>query len=212
VILLPAVLIGSAPWTHRVVVAGALIAPIPTAVALAWLGIRGRRDEGKLVLGADAVALLDVLSGLMAGRTLRASLAGLSEELERLVAVGGPTEALAQAVVRALPNHGTIAAAAVRLLDEAGGPAIPVVEVLAAQAADTDRVRRELRSAVAAPLLQGILVGGAPLVVLVWLIVGGGFARALTASPAHAAVVVGGTVMTVAGSVWVTAIVRRSMP
>lgn len=211
-ILLPAVLIGSAPWAHRVVVAGAVIAPFPTALLLAWLGVRARRDSGKPVLGPEATALLDVLAALKAGRTLRSSLAGLSEELGRLVAVGASTESLSRAVLRALPTHGAIAAAAVRLLDEAGGPAIPVIEELVTQAAETDRVRRELRSAVAAPVLQGALVGGAPLAVLVALVAGGGFTRALTASPAHAAVVLVGTLMTVVGCVWVTAIVRRSMP
>lgn len=211
-ILVSAVLVGSAPWAHRVVVAGALVAPVPTALALLWFGVRARRHEERPALGAEALALLDVLAGLKAGRTLRSSLAGLSGQTGRLVAVGAPTEALAASVASALPTHGPMAAAAVRLLDEAGGPAIPVMEELATQAAEMDRVRRELRSAVAAPVLQGVLVGGAPLAVLVWLVVSGGFARAVTATPAHAVVVVAGAVMTLAGAVWVAAIVRRSMP
>lgn len=206
------VLLGTAPWVHRAVVAGAVLLPLPTAVVIAVLVVRQRRPESRAVIGPEATALLSVLASLQAGRTLRTALIGMSEEIDRLVTVGASTDALASAVQRALPEQGAMASAAVRLLDQAGGPASPVISELAAQATENARVRRELRSAVAAPVLQGVIVGGAPLAVLVYLVASGGFGETFAASPAHAITVSAGAVMTVAGVGWVLAIVRRSMP
>ncbi|MEX2422613.1 MAG: hypothetical protein WD990_01420 [Acidimicrobiia bacterium] len=211
-ILLPAVLLGTVPWTHRVAVAGALMAPIPTLAVLAVFALRARKDFARPVMGEDAAALLEVRAALQAGRTLREALAGLSPEIDRLVTVGASTDALADAVSRALGSEGHLAAAAVRLLDQAGGPAAPVIEELAAQATETMRVRRELRAAVAAPVLQGVIVGGAPLGVLVFLLASGGFGRTFASSSAHALVVSAGAVLTVVGVAWVTFIVRRAVP
>ena len=211
-ILLPAVLLGDAPLVHRALVAGAFFAPIPTLVALGLLLTRALRRRARPVLGVDAAALLGVLASLQAGATLRSGLASLSSEVDRLVAVGASTTALADAVARALPEQGSVAAAAVRMLDRAGGPAAPVLGELAAQAAETTRIRQELRAAVAAPVLQGVIVGGAPLVVLIWLVVTGGFARNLATSAAHAVTVTAGAVMTVLGVAWIVAIVRKALP
>jgi Flp pilus assembly protein TadB len=212
ILLFPALLFGSVPWSHRAVLAGALVFPIPTALGIGLFLLRHRRPSGRPVIGPEATALLEVLAALQAGRTLRTALAGMSDEIDRLVTVGASTEALASAVERALPDQGQVAAAAVRLLDHAGGPASPVVSELAAQATETARVRRELRAAVAAPVLQGVIVGGAPLAALSLMIVTGSFGQTFARSPAHAITVSAGAAMTVVGVVWVLAIVRRSMP
>ena len=212
ILLLPALLVGSVPTIHRFVMAAALLAPLPTLLALGLVIARTRRNADTSVMGDEAAALLDVLGSLRAGETLRSSLAGLSEEVGRTVRVGATTDALAGAVGRALGDQGEIAAAAVRLLDEAGGPAAPVIEELAAQATETVRIKRELRAAVAAPVLQGVIVGGAPLAVLVRLVVSGGFGRIVTTSSAHAIVAFAGAAMTLVGVGWVIAIVRKAMP
>jgi Flp pilus assembly protein TadB len=212
ILLVPALVIGSVPWSHRAVLAGAMVFPVPTALGLGLLLLRRRPRVVRPVIGAEATALLEVLAALQAGRTLRAALAGMSDEIDRLLTVGASTEAIAAAVERALPEQGQVAAAAVRLLDHGGGPASPVVAELAAQASETARVRRELRAAVAAPVLQGVIVGGAPLVALVLMIVSGTFGDTFAKSPAHAITVSAGAAMTVVGVFWVLAIVRRSVP
>lgn len=211
-ILLPAVLLGTAPWAHRLTLAAALLAPVPTLAVLAVVALRARKDITRPVMGEDAAALLEIRAALQAGRTLREALAGVSPEIDRLVTVGASTGALADAVTRALGSQGHLAGAAVRLLDQAGGPAAPVIEELAAQATETMRVRRELRAAVAAPVLQGVIVGGAPLGMLVFLLVSGGFGRTFASSSAHAVVVSAGAVLTVVGVAWVAFIVRRALP
>lgn len=211
-ILLPAVLLGSAPWAHRVTLAAALVAPVPTLAVLAVFAFRARKDITRPVMGEDAAALLEARAALQAGRTLREALAGISPDIDRLVAVGASTDVLAEAVSRALGSQGHLAGAAVRLLDQAGGPAAPVIEELAVQATETMRVRRELRAAVAAPVLQGVIVGGAPLGVLVFLFASGGFARTFASSPAHAVVLSAGAVLTVVGAAWVAFIVKRAVP
>ena len=211
-ILLPAVLLGTVPWAHRVAVAAAMVAPIPTLAVLAIVALRARKNMPRPVIGEDAAALLEARAALQAGRTLREALAGMSPEIDRLVIVGASTDVLAEAVARALGSQGHLAGAAVRLLDQAGGPAGPVIEELAAQATETMRVRRELRAAVAAPVLQGVIVGGAPLGVLVLMLASGGFGRTFMSSPAHAVVVSTGAVLTVVGVAWVAFIVKRAVP
>lgn len=211
-ILLPAVLVGNVPWSHRAVVAGAMVAPIPMLLILGVLGLRARRAQPVTAMGEEAAGLLGVLASLQAGHTLRSSLTGLSSEVDRLVTVGASTDLLSEGVERALGDQGRVAGAAVRLLDRAGGPAVPVFEELAAQAAETERIRRELRAAVAAPVLQGVIIGGAPLAVLLFLVVSGGFGRIFTSSPAHALTVSAGAAMTVVGVGWVFAIVRKALP
>lgn len=211
-ILLPAVLLGTAPWSHRVALGAALVAPLPTLVVLSVILLRGRKDRARPAMGEEAATLLEVRAALQAGRTLREALGEVSPEIGRLVAVGASTDALAEAVAQALGSQGHLAGAAVRLLDRAGGPAAPVIEELAAQATETMRVRRELRAAVAAPVLQGVIVGGAPLGVLLSLVITGGFARTFASSTAHAVVVSVGAVLTVAGASWVVFIVKRAVP
>jgi Flp pilus assembly protein TadB len=212
-ILIPALFVGEAPWMHRLVLAGALVVPLPTAFVLAALLLRDRPPaDARSAMGQEASVLLEVLASLQAGRTLRTALAGMSYETERCVVIGASSDDVARAVRRALPEQGVVAAAAVRLLDQAGGPAAAVIQELATQATETERIRRELRSAVAAPVLQGVIVGGAPLLVLAHLVVSGGFGETFSTSPAHAVTVSAGAVMTVIGVGWVGAIVRRSMP
>jgi Flp pilus assembly protein TadB len=212
-ILIPAVFMGEVAWPHRLVLAAALVAPLPTALVLALLLVRGRPPaDSRSAMGREATLLLEVLASLQAGRTLRMALAGVSDEIERLVVIGAASDELACAVRRALPEQGAAAAAAVRLLDQAGGPAAAVIQELATQATETERIRRELRSAVAAPVLQGVIVGGAPLAVLAYLVSSGGFVETFSASPAHALTVSTGAVMTVIGVAWVATIVRRAMP
>ena len=211
-ILLPAVLLGTAPWSHRAALAAALVAPVPTLVVLVVVVIRARKDVTRPVMGEEAAALLEARAALQAGSTLREALGGISPDIDRLVTVGASTEVLAEAVSGALGSQGHLAGAAVRLLDRAGGPAGPVIEELAAQATETMRVRRELRAAVAAPVLQGVIVGGAPLSVLLYLLGSGGFGRTFASSPAHALVLSAGAVLTVVGVVWVLFIVKRAVP
>jgi Flp pilus assembly protein TadB len=212
VISLAALLVPGVPWSHRAVLVAALVAPLPTALLIFVLVLRRDRSADRGVVGPEAATLLEVVASLQAGRTFRTALAGMSAEVERLVEVGASTESLAGSVRRALPEQGRMAAAAVRLLDVAGGPAAPVMEELATQATETARVQRELRSAVAAPVLQGVIVGGAPLAMLFYLIFSGGFAENLAVSPAHAITVSVGAVLTVIGVCWVVVIVRGSTP
>jgi Flp pilus assembly protein TadB len=212
VISLAALLVPGVPWSHRAVLVAALVAPLPTALLIFVLALRRDRSADRSVVGPEAATLLEVVASLQAGRTFRTALAGMSAEVERLVEVGASTESLAGSVRRALPEQGRMAAAAVRLLDVAGGPAAPVMEELATQATETARVQRELRSAVAAPVLQGVIVGGAPLAMLFYLIFSGGFAENLAVSPAHAITVSVGAVLTVIGVCWVVVIVRGSTP
>lgn len=211
-LVMAALLLGDAPWMHRVLVAAAWLAPIPVAVVVLVLVLRAVRTRPASPMGREAALLVGVVSSLQSGQPLRPALATLSPVVSRLVATGAGTDELAAAVGSVLEEHGTEAAAAVRLLDRAGGPAAGVFAQLAAQAADVVRVRREVRAAVAAPVLQGVVVGGAPLVTLGYLVVSGRFVEMFAQSPAHAVSVTAGAAMTILGVGWVAMVVRKALP
>ena len=211
-IALGAVLLGDVPWSHRVLLAGAWLFPIPFAFAVGVLVFRNWKRNEEPPMGREAEALLGVVAALESGYPLRSALEGLSPAAARQVEVGAPTERLAVAVRQSLGEYGAAAASAVRLLDRAGGPAAAVFAQLAARAAETMRVRREVRAAVAAPILQGIVVGGMPLLALVHMVVTGRFARTFSASTAHAVSVSVGALLTVLGVCWVAWVVRKAFP
>lgn len=211
-LVVTALVLGEVPWTHRLVVGASWLFPIPAALAVVFLMIRGLRRHESQPMGSEAAALLDVVASLQSGSPLRPALTTLSPAVERQVAAGAPTDHLANVVGTSLEEHGIETAAAVRLLDRAGGPAVGVFGQLAAQAAESVRIRREVRAAVAAPVLQGIVVGGAPLCTLVYLIISGQLGRTFALSSAHAISVTAGAAMTVVGAAWVAWIVRKALP
>lgn len=211
-LVVTALVLGDVPLTHRLVVGAAWLFPIPAALFVVVLMIRGLRRDDSQPMGAEAAAMLDVVASLQSGNPLRTALATLSPAVDRQVAAGAPTDQLADSVAGSLDELGVETAAAVRLLDRAGGPAVGVFAQLAAQAAEGVRIRREVRAAVAAPVLQGIVVGGAPLLTLLYLVVSGQLGRTFALSSAHAISVSAGAVMTVAGAAWVGWIVRKAVP
>lgn len=211
-LVMAALVLGQAPWSHRLLVAAAWLMPLPAGIVVGFLRIREMRSRQDPPMGREAAQLLEVVAALQAGQPLRSALTCLSPTVSRLVAVGADTDRLAQAVGEALGEHGDEASAAVRLLDHAGGPAVGVFSQLAAQATETVRIRREVRAAVAAPVLQGVVIGGAPLTTLVYLLASGEFGRTFSASPAHAVSVSVGAAMTVVGVIWVGIIVRKALP
>lgn len=211
-LVIAALLLGEVPWVHRVVLAAAWLFPIPAGVVVSFLMVRALRRREHQPMGRDAAALLDVVASLQSGSPLRTALASLSPAVDRQVTAGVSTDRLADAVAESLDEHGVETAAAVRLLDLAGGPAVGVFAQLAAQAAESVRIRREVRAAVAAPVLQGIVVGGAPLCTLLYLILSGKLGDTFALSPAHAISVTAGALMTLAGTCWVGLIVRKAIP
>lgn len=211
-LIVTALVLGEVPLTHRLVVGAAWLFPIPAALFVVLLMIRGLRRDDSQPMGTEAAAMLDVVASLQSGHPLRTALATLSPAVDRQVAAGAPTERLADAVAGSLEELGVETAAAVRLLDRAGGPAVGVFAHLAAHAAESVRIRREVRAAVAAPVLQGVVVGGAPLCALLYLVVSGQLGTTFALSSAHAISVSAGAAMTVAGAAWVGWIVRKAIP
>ena len=211
-LVVAALVLGDVPWTHRLVVGVAWLFPIPAAAVVVSLMIRGLRRHETQPMGPEAAALLDVVASLQSGSPLRSALATLSPAVDRQVTAGAPTGRLAEAVAGSLDELAVEAAAAVRLLDRAGGPAVGVFAQLAAQAAEGVRIRREVRAAVAAPVLQGVVVGGAPVCMLLYLIISGQLGRTFGISSAHAISVSAGAVMTLTGACWVAWIVRKAIP
>lgn len=196
---------------ERAVLVAALVLPLPAVVGIGALVVRSRVVD-RPARADESVELLEIAGALRAGRTLRSVVSQSSPAAERVVATGGSSAALADAVAPAFPRTGRAVAAACAILDESGGPAAPVFEELAVQAAEEENVRREVRAAVAAPVLQGLVLVGIPVVGLVRAIMTGDLVETMSRSTVHAGLVTVGMVLVLVGSAWVLAVVRRALP
>lgn len=196
----------------RLLLVGSFVAPIPTAVAVSLLVARSWTHHGPDGSDAATALLLDVAAGLRSGRTLRECVSSVHVDVARLVAIGADPEPIGAALARRVPRHGDMVSAAFEILDTAGGPAASVFEELAVQTAEDERVRREVRAAVAAPVLQGVILGGAPVVVVIQMVASGRMGDVIARSSAHAISVAAGVVLTAVGVVWVWRIVRKALP
>lgn len=193
----------------RAFLLAALVAPLPTALVVAVLAVRAARRGD--VTDTDTNHLTEIASGLRSGRTLRDCVAAVDPEVARLVEVGAGSHAVAAALGHVIPRRSDAIAAAFVMLDESGGPAAEVFEELAVQSSEEARVRRELRAAVAAPMLQGVVLAGIPVVILLHMLVAGRVGAVVSRSSVHAASVGLGALFTVLGVVWVWWILRRAV-
>lgn len=204
------VLVPGPTVAERVALGVTLLAPALATVGACIAVVRA------LVLGRQAgtdesTGLLEVAGALRSGRTLRSVVADLSPEARRVVDVGASPAAVARVVGSAFPNVRRAATAATAILDTNGGPAAPVFEELALQASEEANVRREVRAAVAAPVLQGVVLVAIPLIGLLRSIATGALWEVIGRSPAHAGLVSVGVALVAAGSLWVVLVIRGAL-
>ena len=157
---------------------------------LAWTALN-LRHQGSTGEEAEAFYLQAVAGDLRAGSSLRYALGAASRRssglrlgrVVRLAVAGQSLERVADELELALPRLGRLAASAVRTAGVTGGKAADVFDGLALLAAEEVALIRERRAATAQTRFSAWIVGGLPVVYLVYAGVTGRLAALRTSGP-----------------------------
>jgi tight adherence protein B len=176
------------------------------AAILAWSVLAGQHNDSSTE-DAEAAYLQAVGSELRAGSSLRHSLssaasrvAGLQlDRVVRLATAGRPLAQVAQSLERALPRLGALTASAVRTAGVTGGRAADVFDALSVLAAEETALVRERRTATAQARISAWIVGGLPVVYLLYAAVSGKLAVLLSVGPAGSLLLVVGLLLLTGG-------------
>lgn len=192
------------------------LAPVPAVVAVSvWLLHGLRHAPLRRALSPISGALLSIAGDMRAGATLRQTLMTspiVGREARRMLAAGRPLEVAAPHVVSQFGSVGPVVAAAIRLAGRTGVATSDLFGELASQVLEMDEVRREIRLASAPVIAQGVVVGGIPALLVVWMIGSGRLAELVATGPVHAVVALAGTLLIVMGIGVTVFLVRRATP
>ena len=179
---------------------------------LAWIALT-IRPGGSGTAEVEAGYLQAVGSELRAGSSLRYALSVASpqasgldlERAVRLATSGQPLDTVAVELGRALPRLGPLAASAVRTAGFTGGKAAEVFDGLALLATEEISLVRERRAATAQARFSAWIVGGIPLVYLLYAGFTGRLAVLQTAGPIGVVLLTVGLLLLMAGivAIWV---------
>lgn len=184
-------------------------------MAAAWAVWSHQRRRRAVDPDAESDFLRAIASEARAGAAPRVALAAAIERVPRLglehagrMALAGlPIDRVASSVATALPDGGTLVAAALRLASTSGGRLAGLMDRLAVHAAERGRLERERRALTAQARLSAGVVGVLPLA-LVGLLTATGRLPSLTGTAGVVAVV--GIGMQAAGGAVVWVMVRRA--
>ena len=207
-----ALVVVRAPWAHRAILGGALLWPIPAAVVLVVVVARSSLAEARSSPVDPSVgAVMAVAAELRSGAPLRAVLA--SGVLGPRVASAASTgRSFAEVGESAYERFGAYAPAVVATLELAvrdGGPAAEMFESLAAVMLDAERTRRERRAAMAPAVLQAVVVGGIPMILMAQMTLSGRLVASLSAGGGLAIVTIVGIGATITGVAVIAGMVSR---
>ena len=134
---------------------------------------------------------------------------GLDRAL-RLAAAGQPLERVAEAFERSLPRMGALTASAVRTAGVTGGRAADVFDALALLATEEVGMVRQLRAATAQARFSAWIVGGIPVVYLVYAALSGKLAALQSAGSAGHVLLSVGSLLLIAGIGAMWAMLRKA--
>lgn len=183
-LIVAAGLVAGVDWRLLALAAGAVWAPIPSAVALAVAWAAGRRAETRAGAGSEVRFAEAVIGELRAGASLRAALRVACAErpgaasIVRRLDVGQPLEQAVEGLTSLLPSIGHLVETAV-VVGGGGGRMLPIFEELMVHAAAHDAAEAEVRTSVAPVRASMVVLIGAPLVYLLWSLATGRLARLL---------------------------------
>ena len=213
VILFSAVVATSLDRWSKLLIAGAILFPVVTGATVLALVAMSAFTEAKRQPTDPGVALVVDLAGqLRAGGSLRAILAGglFGDSAASLARSGGPLGRLGGASLAVFGRDADLVAATLQIAASGGGPVAASFETLAAGMVDAARTRRERRAAMAPAIAQAVIVGGAPVLVLVQMGVSGTLVSLIAAGGPTATLVLSGMAMLSAGVVSVVLLVKRA--
>lgn len=215
-------LISGMDWRLAGLLATAILQPWLVAVLLMGLVLvdarRVRRQRGGC--SEEAHVLLGVAGELRSGQGVRSAIAEAGRRtsrldfraVRRLVASGASLERISDAVANAMPVHGALAAAALRVADRTGGRVAEVFDAAAGLALEEDELYQERRAATAAGRASAVIVVGIPVLVIVYRTLSGDLARSLSANPISAFLTILGLTLLVLGIVVMMVLIKRATP
>ena len=219
VLLAGALAVGISP----AIIAVAAVAALEPRLVLVGAGVWGvvaalRRRTARVTPDDEATLFRALAAELRSGASLRSALAEAAHrvpqiELDhpaRCAAAGMPMTDVADSVEAQLPSNGRLAAAAFRLSDWSGARVADTFEGLAERAAATADLERERKAATAQARLSALIVGFAPLVFTVLLVVTGRGAGLIAHGGLGWFVLIVGLSLETAGLIIVALIVRRA--
>lgn len=209
-------------WRLVALLGAALLQPWLAAVFLTGLILvearRQRRERGGC--SEEAHVLLGVSGELRAGQGVRAAIAAAGQrssrldfrEVRRMVASGAPLDRISHGVAEAMPVHGALAAAALRVADRTGGRVAEVFDSAAALAVEEDELRQERRAATAQARTSAVVVVGIPVLAIVYRTISGGLAEGLSASPISAFLTIAGVALLALGVGVMLILIKKALP
>jgi Flp pilus assembly protein TadB len=215
-------LIAGMDWRLASLLVTAILQPWLVAALLMGLVLvdtrRVKRQRGGC--SEEAHVLLGVASELRSGQGIRSAIAEAGRRtsrldfrsVRRLVASGAPLERISDAVATAMPIHGALAAAALRVADRTGGRVAEVFDSAAALALEEDELHQERRAATAAGRASAVIVVGIPVLVVLYRMLSGDLARNLSASPISAFLTIFGVTLLSLGIVVMMVLIKRATP
>lgn len=192
----------------------AIVAPEPALVALSVLLAReARRQRRERPVGEEALYLLGVAAELRAGLPLRQALVAAggrapaldASAVRRAVEAGRPVDDVAAAAGQALPRHGRLAVAAVRIGGVTGGRVAEAFEVAAALARSDEDLERERRAAAAQAVAGATILVGLPVAAVARQVAAGDLG-----GPGATLIAAGSAALAV-GIAAIVALIRRSL-
>ena len=132
--------------------------------------------------------------------------------VRRLVASGASLKRISQAVTEAMPVHGSLASAALRVADRTGGRVAEVFDSAAVLALEEDELLQERRAATAQARTSAVVVVGLPVLVVVYRILSGSMARSLSANALSTLLTVAGITLLALGVAVMLILIKRASP
>lgn len=176
------------------------------SAVLAWTALTLERT-GSGPDDAEAAYLQALAGELRAGSSLRHAVSSASshatglrlDRAVRLAAAGQPLERVAEALEREMPRMGALAASAVRTAGVTGGKAADVFDALALLATEELGLARERRAATAQTRFSAWIVGGIPVVYLLYAGLSGKLAPLSSAGPVGSVLLAVGSLLLAGG-------------
>jgi len=216
---LSALLAGAPP--AAVALVAVVVASPPIALllggpaAIVWVLRRRARPSGEV---DEAVFCAAMAAELHAGASLRHALAAAAARdfspaltaPARAAVAGVPASRIALGLQQALPVNGRHAALAFRLAADTGSGGAAVFTRLAARATQAAESKRERDALTAQAKFSAVVVGGAPIIIVILLLVTGRLGAMHDAGTVGIAIAVSGLTLIGAGLIVVWALVRRA--
>lgn len=215
-------LVAGMDWRLAILAAAAILQPWLVGALLVALVLVESRRERKRGDGCseEAQVLLGVAGELRAGQGIRSAMTAGGQRssrldfrpVRRLVASGAPLDRISRAVEEAMPVHGTLASAALRVADRTGGRVAEVFESAAGMALEEDELLQERRAATAQARASAVVVVGVPVLVIVYRILSGDLARSISANALSALLTFAGVTLLALGVVVMLVLIKRASP